>query len=784
MDDPLSTFLAIERMEVGPPIVEPRRIRVPYRVFQNGSIDETVLAYTYEEDVFDPADPESLNLASLIGSQVALNYGLFCKEISFRGFFDKKDQQFLSDMMENTSREIYVNKLLAPNSFLVPHAKGTPVVKNKKYTRANVLFHKETCGVTPGEKGSPERWQSKSGRIAVLSSGGKDSLLSFGLLREMGYECHPLFVNESGRHWFTALNAYRYFSTHVAETGRVWTNADRIFSWMLRRLPFIRRDFASIRSDEYPIRLWTVAVFLFGAIPILRKRMIGRLVIGDEFDTTMRTIDHGITHYNGLFDQSRYFDNTLTRFFYGKGWRVSQFSILRTLSEILILKTLVERYPDLQRHQISCHAAHMEGDSIRPCGRCEKCLRIICMLSALGADAEACGYSEEQVQNCFRKVPEKGLHQEAVSIAHVAHLLREKGFLAGERIGDVSAKSHPEVMKLRFDHEKASMENIPVDLREPLLRILLDHADGIVKRKGRQWLDWNPFDNEDLTRPYPFESPLGIKKNKKEVQLQAMEKPFGHRLGDLTWPEAEKRFNEVDVALLPVGAIEQHGPHLPLDTDAFDAQYLANQVAAACEDPKPIVLPLIPYGVSYHHDDFAGTVGIRPETLYRIVYDVGLAVARYGITKLVIINGHGGNGPALHFAAQTINRDARIFTCVDSGETSDFDIDALAETPNDVHAGEIETSTTLAVRPEGVRGDKIKKFVPRFSSRYLNFSSKRSVDWYAYISKISKNGILGDPTVASREKGEQMWDVMIQHLVEFVEDLKNMSLDEIYQKRY
>jgi creatinine amidohydrolase/Fe(II)-dependent formamide hydrolase-like protein len=66
----------------------------------------------------------------------------------------------------------------------------------------------------------------------------------------------------------------------------------------------------------------------------------------------------------------------------------------------------------------------------------------------------------------------------------------------------------------------------------------------------------------------------------------------------------------------------------------------------------------------------------------------------------------------------------------------------------------------------------------------LNFSSKRSVGWYAYISKISKNGVLGDPTLASREKGERMWEVMIRRLVEFVEDLKTLTLDEIYQKRY
>jgi creatinine amidohydrolase/Fe(II)-dependent formamide hydrolase-like protein len=119
---------------------------------------------------------------------------------------------------------------------------------------------------------------------------------------------------------------------------------------------------------------------------------------------------------------------------------------------------------------------------------------------------------------------------------------------------------------------------------------------------------------------------------------------------------------------------------------------------------------------------------------------------------------------------------------VDTGETSDADVNAMAETPSDIHAGEIETSTTLAVRPELVRLDKARKYVPRFSSRYLDFSSKRSVDWYARTAKLSRSGVMGDPTKANREKGEKMWAVMIKNLVELVEHLKGMSLDEIYQR--
>jgi creatinine amidohydrolase/Fe(II)-dependent formamide hydrolase-like protein len=177
-------------------------------------------------------------------------------------------------------------------------------------------------------------------------------------------------------------------------------------------------------------------------------------------------------------------------------------------------------------------------------------------------------------------------------------------------------------------------------------------------------------------------------------------------------------------------------------------------------------------------------MSVGPDTLAQFVYEVGMAAARHGVKKLVIINGHGGNAPALQVAAQKVNRDARIFTCVDTGETSDVDINAIAETRNDVHAGEVETSTALATRPHLVDESRLESSVPEFSSRYLNFSSAASVEWYEHTARISDSGVLGDPTKASREKGERMWELMITHLVHFVEMLKSMSLDEIIENRH
>jgi creatinine amidohydrolase/Fe(II)-dependent formamide hydrolase-like protein/7-cyano-7-deazaguanine synthase in queuosine biosynthesis len=719
----------------------------------------------------------------MIAAQVAMNYGLFCNEMVFYGLYDEADQRFIQNMMMNTAREIYVKKFLEPNPFLKDAALDLPVVKSDSYVQAGVAFETTPSSITvKGQKNKEKQdWDMSKSRFAILSSGGKDSLLSFGLLHEIGREVHPIFINESGRHWYTALNAYRHFSSRYSRTSRVWTNSDRMFNRMLRHFPFIRQDFASIRSDEYPIRLWTVAVFLFGALPLLHKRGIGRLIIGDEFDTTSRKSFKGITHYDGLFDQSRYFDNALTRYFIQKGWNITQFSLIRPLSELLIEKILAQRYlTKLQKYQMSCHAAHIQGGRVFPCGQCEKCRRIVGMLVALDADPKNCGYTDSQIKDCLDAIAAKGVHQESAGAEQLKFLLIQKELLPLP-VKKAKAIEHPEIMKVRIDPEKSPIETVPIDIREPILRIFLEHAEGAVRRQGRLWVEYDPLNDPALSSPYPFEVPS--KRSSSAKTGGDLYRISSHIWGELTWPEAQSRFKEVDVALLPVGSLEQHGPHLPLDTDAFDANYLARQVAQSCSDPKPLVLPLIPYGVSYHHEDFSGTIKISPQALSQLAYEIGISAARNGITKLVIINGHGGNIPALQFAAQMINRDAHIFTCVETGETSEKDVLSLIDTPNDVHAGEIETSTTLAIRPHMVRRNKMRKLIPRFSSRYLNFSTKRSVEWNARIARISSSGVLGDPTKASKEKGKKIWAVMIKHLVEFVEDLKNMSLDEIHHKR-
>jgi len=773
-----SDFIAFTMLKIGPVNISPGKIITPYKLLRtSGEEFSTELIYKYEENVFIPDDPASINLASMISAQVALNYGLFCRKIIFDGLFDETDRRFIREMMENTSREILVNKLLMPNPFIKPEYKGLQPEKRKRFTSAEIIFVNTAF---PDHTQHWELWTMDKKHHCILSSGGKDSLLTYGILKELHQEVHPVFINESGRHWFTALNAYHYLNNSDTNIARVWSNCDRIYNWMLRHMPFVRQDFQDIRSDEYPIRLWTVAVFLFGALPLAKKKKLGRILIGNEYDCTNRLNYQGITHYNGLYDQSRYFDNALSRYFLKKGWSISQFSILRSLSELLIIKILASRYPDLQRHQISCHAAHKEHDRIIPCGKCEKCRRIVGMLIAIGANPVHCGYTSEQIKNILIQIPRRKVHQLGADASHLYYLLIKSEAIQADKEFRKLIRMHPPTEMLRFDHERSRLMDIPADLRRPVIRIFLEHAGGAVKMSSKKWIPFNVLDSNDILDSYPFEPLYGFtatdsgEENEQTKFLWAT----------MSWPSLRERLKIVDTAILPCGSIEQHGPHLPVDTDIFDADLLARKVAEACSDPKPFVLPSVSYGVSYHHEDFPGTLSISNEGLSKFIYDLGMSLAKNGIKKLVILNGHGDNGPTLNFAAQMINRDANIFVCVESGESSDTDIHKVVDTANDIHAGEIETSTSLASRPHLVDMDRAEDASIDFASQYLNFTSSRGVPWYIRTKKISESGVLGNPTRATREKGLKIWDIMVAHLVRFIEELKKSSLDEIFQKKY
>jgi hypothetical protein len=125
------------------------------------------------------------------------------------------------------------------------------------------------------------------------------------------------------------------------------------------------------------------------------------------------------------------------------------------------------------------------------------------MLLAVGQHPAGCGFREEQIERCLRSLVENGVHQERAGAAHMGYLLHQRGVIAEPRIGDVPARPQPEVLKLRFDAERSPLEAMPADLREPVFRILLQHAEGAVIRSGRVWHPCDAIGNAEICERHP-----------------------------------------------------------------------------------------------------------------------------------------------------------------------------------------------------------------------------------------------------------------------------------------
>ncbi len=249
-----------------------------------------------------------------------------------------------------------------------------------------------------------------------------------------------------------------------------------------------------------------------------------------------------------------------------------------------------------------------------------------------------------------------------------------------------------------------------------------------------------------------------------------------------TWPEMRDLPKRDYVAVIPVAAVEQHGPHLPLDTD----EVLVWNVCSEATRRAPgdiLLLPLVPYGACEMTGNYPGTISISPETFLNYVYDIVRSLARHGFDKVLIVNGHGGNRLILGMVARRASAEIGISCAsVDYWNLISKKIQELrtSEVGGIAHACEMETSLYLHLDHPGVRIEKAEKDmgypVTEFFS--MDFSKGGVVAYPIPWTKFSRTGILGDPTVATAEKGQKWLDSAAERLVELVRDFKNVATKE------
>ncbi len=171
---------------------------------------------------------------------------------------------------------------------------------------------------------------------------------------------------------------------------------------------------------------------------------------------------------------------------------------------------------------------------------------------------------------------------------------------------------------------------------------------------------------------------------------------------NLTWVEVEERLRDTGLVVFPTGSVEQHGHHLGVGADWLQADAIARRVGEKC---GALVLPTLCYGVSGHHKEFTGVLTMTFETYRRVIGEMLDSLARYGVEKVVFINGHGGNTAAIVEAAKTA-RDRHGMLCAVTHWWDVLASESIFGHAAEEHAGYAETALTLASRPEAVRMDR------------------------------------------------------------------------------
>jgi hypothetical protein len=430
------------------------------------------LRFKYEE----PPGQEQLPLLRLASVMPLLNYGLFVKELILEWQVSKADFSLLNDLLDVFSKDIFINKLVRKkNPYVLPQF----IPSEAEVTEANArpIAKIVTASLIEDVPLSSELDENSCG---VLSSGGKESLLTYAMLKEIGADVHPLYVNESGGHWRTALPAYRQFKENYPNTARVWTNVDRFYTFMLDHMRIIRKDHREIWADTYPIRLCIFPVYVFLLLPIFAKRRIGNILIGSEFDDPrVSSYFAGIRHFFGVYDQTQDFDVRMEQWFSKRMPGMRQWSAVRTISGMIVERILTSRYLEMARLQRSCHSCCFNHGDLLPCGKCSKCQGVLLFLLANNVDPAIMGYSEVDLSALPARISEGNLRLDEDEKNYALFLAKLLPNLNQET-------RHIET--IHINKPTSDLQLLPVQFRSQILKILTKYTKGFSTLKGDSWV--------------------------------------------------------------------------------------------------------------------------------------------------------------------------------------------------------------------------------------------------------------------------------------------------------
>jgi len=242
-------------------------------------------------------------------------------------------------------------------------------------------------------------------------------------------------------------------------------------------------------------------------------------------------------------------------------------------------------------------------------------------------------------------------------------------------------------------------------------------------------------------------------------------------LADMTWPEVKTALETVQMAIIPVGAHEQHGPHMAESCDGVLAEAMSKKLAERLY-PHVVVAPTISMGISPHHMNFPGTITLRPETLIGILRDMVTSLKQHGITKFLFLNGHGGNQPTLSVATTTLTQELGV-ECYQAKTTASAKVAFKKHVHSQLfgHSCEREVSEALYLAPHIVREDLLEKGDIIEGGRWENLRPGQPIQGFYTYDEMTRNGCIGDATQASLQAGEDIVEEALESLTVAVKEI-------------
>ena len=264
-------------------------------------------------------------------------------------------------------------------------------------------------------------------------------------------------------------------------------------------------------------------------------------------------------------------------------------------------------------------------------------------------------------------------------------------------------------------------------------------------------------------------------------------------LQEMTWTDVEEYLKTNDMVIIPLGSTEQHGPHMPLGTDYYEAFGMSKLISART---GVVVAPVLLAGYSVYHSGFPGSLSLKPETMEQVLYETAELLTKYGFRRFMFFNYHGGNNIIERKVIHRINHTTEaLAVAIGIGAPFQSYRDRIEGVFYDEHAGISETSIMLYLKPELVKMERAEKPKMNFTRLMgeLYMRSQKNPELMAVLSalqavpeetkkggashELTNNGIWssGDPKRATKERGEKTVTIMVENAVKFIEAWKQVK---------